>query len=184
MPPILAETSPVLSTPDKVFRRGEGGILPERGSQAQYDLVQALLRSGMASSQQSGWPLLALMTPFVSGAIGARTQGLYDAVQAAENSDSVDDAGTVDSSVGPRGAKYIHRKSRIRSSLDIPNFEGPPTRPQPEEPVSAPRQAPALPAAVFDPNAAGHALAADIFSAPAQPDAPTLDNDPLGIRRR
>lgn len=60
------------------FKRGQGGILPERGSQQQLDLVKMLVASGMQQAQGSGSPLLALLAPLVGGAVSARTQGLYD----------------------------------------------------------------------------------------------------------
>ena len=64
-----------------LFSRGPGGILPERGSQAQLDMVGALMQSAMSGAQNSGSPLLALLAPLISGAVGSRTQGLYDAAQ-------------------------------------------------------------------------------------------------------
>jgi len=72
------------------FSRGPGGILPERGSQAQYDLVSGLLQSGMGAAQQSGSPLLALLAPMLGGAIGNRTQSLYDQAQQERSSASTD----------------------------------------------------------------------------------------------
>lgn len=89
-PPIFANTSPVFSDPGSVFRRGEGGILPERGSRAQYDMVQALLQSGVAASRDSGSPLLAFLAPMVGGAVGARTEGLYRGAQEGRDNDAID----------------------------------------------------------------------------------------------
>lgn len=90
-PPIFAETSPVFSDPSSVFRRGEGGILPERGSRSQYDMVQALLQSGVTSSQNSGSPLLAFLAPMVGGAVGTRTEGLYREAQSDRDNQAIDE---------------------------------------------------------------------------------------------
>ncbi|WP_299872856.1 hypothetical protein [uncultured Sulfitobacter sp.] len=89
-PPIIAEKSPVFSDPASVFRRGEAGILPERGSRGQLDLVTQLLASGMASSKESGSPLLAALTPMVGGAIGTRTSGLFKEAQAGRDASAMD----------------------------------------------------------------------------------------------
>gem|GEM_PF-2575425 len=59
-----------------MFQRGGTGILPERGSQQQYDMVMQLLQSGMAGAQNSGSPLLAFLAPMLGGAIGTRTSNL------------------------------------------------------------------------------------------------------------
>lgn len=63
------------------FSRGPGGILPEKGSQAQYDMVRAMLQSGVGAAQNSGSPLLAMLAPMIGGAVATRTQGLYDQAQ-------------------------------------------------------------------------------------------------------
>lgn len=76
-PPFIAN-SPVFQDPGSVFRRGEGGILPERGSAQQRDLVSALVQSGMKSAGASGSPLLALLAPMVGGAVVNRADGLYE----------------------------------------------------------------------------------------------------------
>lgn len=89
-PPIIAEKSPVFSDPASVFRRGEGGILPERGSRGQLDVVTQLLASGMASSKESGSPLLAALTPMLGGAIGTRTSGLFKEAQAGRDASATD----------------------------------------------------------------------------------------------
>lgn len=89
-PPIFANSSSVFSDPGSVFRRGEGGILPERGSRQQMDMVQALLKSGMSASQSSGSPLLAFLAPMVGGALGARTEGLYEGAQAGRDKEAID----------------------------------------------------------------------------------------------
>lgn len=89
-PPFMPSASPVFSNPGSVFRRGEGGILPERGSRAQHDMVSALLASGLKSSQGSGSPLLAFLTPMISGAVGARTSGLYKDAQAGRDKTATD----------------------------------------------------------------------------------------------
>lgn len=60
--PMFENKSPVFSNPASVFRRGEARILPERGSRAQLDMVQALLKSGMGSAQESGSPLTSKCT--------------------------------------------------------------------------------------------------------------------------
>lgn len=88
--PMIAEKSPVFTKPGSVFRRGDGGILPERGSRAQLDLVTQLLGSGMQSVQQSGSPLIALLAPLVGGAVGSRTEGLYKTAQAGRDQEAVD----------------------------------------------------------------------------------------------
>lgn len=88
--PIFAEKSPVFSNPGSVFRRGEGGILPERGSRAQLDIVTQLLASGMQGAQQSGSPLLAFLAPMVGGAVGARTGGLYKGAQKGRDQSAID----------------------------------------------------------------------------------------------
>jgi hypothetical protein len=72
----------------QMFSRGPGGLLPARGSQPQYDMVQSLLQGGMGAAAQSGSPLLALLAPMVGGAIGNRTQGLYDEAQKARRQKS------------------------------------------------------------------------------------------------
>lgn len=73
-----------------MFRRGQGGILPERGSRAQYDMVQELLKSGIASSQGSGSPLLAFLAPMIGGAVGTRTEGLYRNAQGQRDNGAID----------------------------------------------------------------------------------------------
>jgi hypothetical protein len=59
-----------------MFQRGMGGILPERGSQLQQQLVSQAVKSAMASAPQSGSPLLAFLTPLLGGAATSRAQGL------------------------------------------------------------------------------------------------------------
>lgn len=78
------------SQPGGFFRRGQGGILPERGSRAQLDMVQALLASSMQSSQGSGSPLLAFLAPMIGGAVGARTNGLYKDAQQGRDDSAID----------------------------------------------------------------------------------------------
>ena len=89
-----------------MFRRGPGGILPERGSQAQYDLVNAMLASGISSARDSGSPLLAFLAPMIGGAVGSRTQSLYDQAQAKRGDAST---GTLLSLMGgdPRAAQLL-----------------------------------------------------------------------------
>lgn len=70
--------------------RGGGGILPERGTRAQYDMVQALLQSGMQSAQGSGSPLLAFLAPVAGGAIGTRAEGLYKDAQQGRDQAAID----------------------------------------------------------------------------------------------
>lgn len=81
--PAMAAPSSIFGDPSKIFSRGAGGILPERGSQAQYDLVSQLVKSGMGSAMNSGSPLLAFLAPMVGGGVLSRTQGLYDEAEAA-----------------------------------------------------------------------------------------------------
>ncbi|WP_273280950.1 hypothetical protein [Pseudooceanicola atlanticus] len=61
-----------------MFSRGPGGILPERGSAQQRELVAAALQQAAASAGSSGSPLLAFLTPMLGGAIKARTGSLGD----------------------------------------------------------------------------------------------------------
>lgn len=81
---------PVFSSPGSVFSRGDGGILPPRGSRAQADMVQQLLASGAQSAKSSGSPLLAFLAPMVGGAVGARTDGLYKDAQAKRDDTAID----------------------------------------------------------------------------------------------
>lgn len=67
---------PALTNPQSVFKRGQGGILPARGSQLQSDMVAALTQQAMSSVGSSGSPLLALLTPMLTGAVQSRTNGL------------------------------------------------------------------------------------------------------------
>lgn len=85
-----AQPLPIFADPGSVFRRGQGGVLPERGSRAQYDMVNALLQSGVSSAQGSGSPLLALLAPMIGGAVGARTEGLYSDAQSDRDSAAID----------------------------------------------------------------------------------------------
>ena len=71
-----------------LMKRGDGGILPERGSEQQRDLVNALVQQGMASAGQSGSPLLALLAPMAGMAASTRANSLYDSAQEAEAEDS------------------------------------------------------------------------------------------------
>lgn len=64
-----------------LFRRGGGGFLPEVGSRAQLDMVQALVQGGMASAQGSNSPLLALLAPMIGGAAANRAQGQFETAE-------------------------------------------------------------------------------------------------------
>lgn len=64
-----------------MLSRGAGGILPEQGSQNQYDMVQALLQGSMQSAQASNSPLLAALMPIVGSAVASRTEGLRNQKQ-------------------------------------------------------------------------------------------------------
>lgn len=77
----LKDAFPLFSDPGSVLRRGEGGILPERGSETQRELVSAMLANAMASAPQSGSPLLAFLAPMLGGAVGSRTDSLYQDAQ-------------------------------------------------------------------------------------------------------
>lgn len=69
-----------------ILNRGApGSILPERGSQSQYDMVMGALQGAAGSVGQTGSPLLAFLAPMLGGAVGARTQGLYDDVTETQN---------------------------------------------------------------------------------------------------
>jgi hypothetical protein len=81
---------PIIADPGSVLRRGEGGILPERGSRSQRDTVLALLGGGMQSVGQSGSPLLAALTPLLAGAVGTRTEGLFNTAQAGRDQAAID----------------------------------------------------------------------------------------------
>jgi hypothetical protein len=81
---------PVFTDPGSVFRRGEGGILPERGSSAQLAAVMQAMGGMNAGAQQSGSPLLALMAPLLGGAVGSRTQGLYKDAQKGRDGTAID----------------------------------------------------------------------------------------------
>lgn len=72
-----------------LLQRGQG-VLPARGSQAQYDMVQALLQSGMSDARNSGSPLLAFLAPLAGGAIGTRTENAYQAAQEQRRSETMD----------------------------------------------------------------------------------------------
>lgn len=61
-----------------IFSRGQGGILPERGSQTQYDLVTSLVQAAMQTAPQSGSPLLAALAPMLGGAALSRVEGMRD----------------------------------------------------------------------------------------------------------
>lgn len=61
-----------------IFSRGPGGILPERGSQTQYDLVTSLVQSAMQAAPTSGSPLLAALAPMLGGAALSRVEGMRD----------------------------------------------------------------------------------------------------------
>lgn len=61
-----------------IFSRGQGGILPERGSQTQYDLVTSLVQAAMQAAPQSGSPLLAALAPMLGGAALSRVEGMRD----------------------------------------------------------------------------------------------------------
>lgn len=73
-----------------LLSRGQGGILPERGSRDQYEMVQQLLQSSMASAQGSGSPVLAALTPMIGGAVGTRTEGLYKEAQEGRDAAALD----------------------------------------------------------------------------------------------
>ena len=74
-----------------VMARGNGGILPERGSDMQRDMVMASLQSAMSSANASGSPLLSFLAPLAGGAIASRTQSLNDRSQAAAREKSITD---------------------------------------------------------------------------------------------
>lgn len=86
----VMQTPPIVADPSSVFRRGQGGILPERGSRAQRDIVQALVHSGIQSAGRSGSPLLALLAPLAGGAVSSRTSGLYKDAQGKRDNAAVD----------------------------------------------------------------------------------------------
>ncbi len=73
-----------------IFQRGRGGILPERGSQQQLQMVMQALQGANNTAMQSGSPLLALLAPMAAGAIGSRTQGQYADAQAGRDSSAID----------------------------------------------------------------------------------------------
>ena len=73
-----------------MFQRGQGGILPERGSDLQRELVMSALQSAMGSAQNSGSPLLAFLAPLAGGAIGSRTEGLHEKGQDKRRGASID----------------------------------------------------------------------------------------------
>ena len=68
---------PAFADNSTMMGRVPGGVLPERGSRDQYDIVQQLLQSSMGLAPISGSPLIAALTPMIGGAIGTRTKGLY-----------------------------------------------------------------------------------------------------------
>ncbi len=82
--------SPVLQNPSSIMGRGPGAILPERGSRAQLEMVQALMGPAMQGAQNSNSPLLAFLAPMVGGAVGARTQSLYKDAQQGRDSCAID----------------------------------------------------------------------------------------------
>ncbi|KHQ51096.1 hypothetical protein [Mameliella alba] len=59
-----------------LFTRGEGGILPARGSDEQLALVKAAVQAATRSSAGSGSPLLAFLSPMLGGAALTRAAGL------------------------------------------------------------------------------------------------------------
>ena len=64
-----------------MFGRGTGGILPERGSARQLDLVTSLAQSVGPMAAQSGSPLLAFMAPLVAGGATTRATSLFNEAQ-------------------------------------------------------------------------------------------------------
>lgn len=70
--------------------RGPGGILPERGSAIQRDLVMAALQGGVQAAGQSGSPLLAFLAPMVAGFSGGRTERAYQSAQSERDAAAID----------------------------------------------------------------------------------------------
>ncbi|WP_305968561.1 MULTISPECIES: hypothetical protein [unclassified Mameliella] len=59
-----------------LFSRGEGGILPARGSDEQLALVKAAVQAATKAAAGSGSPLLAFLSPMLGGAALTRAAGL------------------------------------------------------------------------------------------------------------
>lgn len=114
------QTPPIFANPGGVFQRGQGGILPERGSRAQYDMVQALLKGGMQSAQASGSPLLAFLAPMAGGAVGSRTEGLYKDAQQQRDQQAIDQ---LLSAMGGQGGGMAPRVSTRRVPQTGPNID-------------------------------------------------------------
>lgn len=70
-----------------LFQRGNGGMLPGRGSQMQYDMVSDLVASAMRTAQGSTNPLVAALTPLLGSAAMARAGGMRERAIANERSE-------------------------------------------------------------------------------------------------
>lgn len=77
----LFGSQPTSGQTPPMFGRGGGGILPERGSARQLDLVTSLAQSVGPMAAQSGSPLLAFMAPLVSGGATTRATSLFNEAQ-------------------------------------------------------------------------------------------------------
>lgn len=67
-----------------MFSRGVGGILPERGSEMQNEIVNSLVQAALQSAPNSGSPLLAALAPMLGGAAMSRANGLREIGQQRE----------------------------------------------------------------------------------------------------
>lgn len=61
-----------------IFSRGVGGILPERGSEQQQEIVRSLVQAALQAAPASGSPLLAALAPMLGGAALSRADGLRE----------------------------------------------------------------------------------------------------------
>jgi len=91
-----------------IFSRGPGGVLPERGSDMQRQMVQAALQQAGQSVGGSGSPLLAFLAPMVGGAVGSRTEGLYKTAEDERKDSAMDQAMT-----------QLGGDDKMRSILDL-----------------------------------------------------------------
>lgn len=114
--PGMAPAAPAAQTWPTIFSRGQGGILPERGSQTQYDLVTSLVQSAMQAAPQSGSPLLAALAPMLGGAVLSRVEGMRQMGQDREQDQL---AGSL---FGRSMTDNERRLAEIMANSDLPGF--------------------------------------------------------------
>lgn len=82
------------------------GMLPEQGSQSQYDMIMQLVQAGMGSAQQSNSPLANLLAPMAGAMIGGGATKQYEAGRAA-STDELTSALLGDVSGDPKMQGYL-----------------------------------------------------------------------------